>query len=88
MVASLDPACFEAVCAWVQLGRQGGVTLAGSDLNVRARVIGGEAKGMGSSIGAGSPVARADLPVAPTSAPARSTASTTSTRTGASAATR
>ncbi|WP_287986496.1 ATP-binding protein [Piscinibacter sp.] len=62
VVASLDPAYFEAVYARVQLGGQGGVTLAGSDLNVRARVIGGQAKGMGTSIGSGSRAARPDLP--------------------------
>ncbi|MBX3607997.1 MAG: two-component sensor histidine kinase [Piscinibacter sp.] len=61
VVASLDPAYFEAVYARVQLGAQGGVALAGSDLGVRARVIGAQPLGMGSTIGAASPAARPDL---------------------------
>ncbi len=61
VVASVDPAYFEEVYARVQLGRQGGVALAGTDLGVRARVVGGQAVGMGSSIGPQSLAARPDL---------------------------
>lgn len=61
VVASVDPAYFEEVYARVQLGRQGGVALAGTDLGVRARVVGGQAIGMGTSLGPQSVAARADL---------------------------
>ena len=47
VVASLNPGYLEDVYGRVQLGQQGTVTLVGDDLSVRARVIGGEAKGMG-----------------------------------------
>jgi signal transduction histidine kinase len=61
VVASLDPAYFEEVYASVQLGRSGGVTLAGRDRGIRARVIGGQATGMGTQIGENSFAARPDL---------------------------
>ena len=54
VVASLDPLYFEQLYRGVALGAQGGVTLVGSDLNVRARVIGGQSVGMGSSLKVGS----------------------------------
>ena len=60
VVASLDPTYFDDVYRRVVLGRQGGVTLVGSDRTVRARVIGGQAAGVGSSIAETSPVARGD----------------------------
>lgn len=47
IVASLNPAYFEEVYGKVQLGEQGIVTLVGDDLAVRARVIGGASRGMG-----------------------------------------
>jgi signal transduction histidine kinase len=50
VVASLDPAYFENVYRRVQLGKQGGVTLLGADLMVRARVIGGTSSGLGSTL--------------------------------------
>lgn len=53
VVASLDPAYFEDVYQRVDLGQLGGVTLAGTDLNIRARVIGGKPVGMGQAIGSG-----------------------------------
>ncbi|MFO1327471.1 MAG: ATP-binding protein [Rubrivivax sp.] len=59
VVASLDPLYFEEIYRGVGLGTQGGVTLLGSDLTVRARVIGGRSVGMGSTIdpgAAGSPL--------------------------------
>ena len=58
VVASLDPGYFEEVYRHVNLGRLGGVTLAGTDLNIRARVIGGVPSGMGGSIGASSAFAQ------------------------------
>ncbi|MCK6424344.1 MAG: ATP-binding protein [Burkholderiaceae bacterium] len=61
VVASLDPAYFEDVFRQVELGRSGGVTLAGTDLTVRARVIGGKALDMGGKVGPGSPLARNEL---------------------------
>jgi signal transduction histidine kinase len=57
VVASLDPGYFEAVYSRVALGQQGSVTLAGDDLNVRARVTGGKPQGMGLTIGPASPFA-------------------------------
>ncbi|HMX09279.1 MAG TPA: ATP-binding protein [Burkholderiaceae bacterium] len=61
VVASLDPAYFEEVFRQVALGQQGGVTIAGTDLTVRARVIGGKAVDMGGKLGASSPLARGEL---------------------------
>jgi len=58
VVASLDPAYFEDVFGRVDLGTQGGVALVGVDLNVRARVRGGQPEGMGGTIGASSPFAQ------------------------------
>jgi signal transduction histidine kinase len=49
VVASLDAAYFEALYRGVTLGSQGGVTLIGTDQVVRARVIGGQAQGIGTS---------------------------------------
>lgn len=48
VVASLNPGYLEDVYGRVLLGEEGAVTLVGDDLSVRARVIGGEARGMGS----------------------------------------
>lgn len=62
VVASLEPAYFEQLYRQVALGSAGGVTLVGTDLQVRARVIGGESQGMGQSLGADSPLARPSLP--------------------------
>jgi hypothetical protein len=50
VVASLDPGYFEKVYQRVALGSLGGMTLVGTDLNIRARVIGGQRVGMGSSL--------------------------------------
>jgi len=61
VVASLDPAYFEEVFRQVALGQQGGVTIAGTDLTIRARVIGGKAVDMGGKLGANSPMARGEL---------------------------
>jgi signal transduction histidine kinase len=61
VVASLDPGYFEEVFRQVALGQQGGVTIAGTDLTVRARVIGGKAVDMGGKLGASSPLARGEL---------------------------
>ncbi|NDY92946.1 sensor histidine kinase [Ideonella livida] len=61
VVASLDPVYFEDVYRSVSLGTQGGVTLVGRDLNIRARVLGGESVGMGSNLGRESPLARSEL---------------------------
>jgi len=47
VVASLNPRYFEEVYSRVHLGVQGVVTLIGDDRSVRARVIGGESKGLG-----------------------------------------
>lgn len=58
VVASLDPGYFENVYRRVSLGRLGGMTLLGTDLVVRARVIGGESQGVGSSVGANSGFAK------------------------------
>jgi signal transduction histidine kinase len=49
VVASLDAAYFETLYRSVALGAQGGVTLIGTDQVVRARVIGGQAQGIGTS---------------------------------------
>jgi signal transduction histidine kinase len=59
VVASLDPSYFEDVYRRVSLGAQGGLTLVGTDLGIRARVIGGQSSGMGSAITPGSDFARA-----------------------------
>jgi len=56
VVASLDPSYFENVYRSVELGRQGGVTLVGTDLAIRARVMGDSSLGMGANIGAASPL--------------------------------
>jgi len=53
IVASLDPLYFEEIYRGVALGPQGGVTLVGSDLTVRARVIGGRSAGMGVTLNVG-----------------------------------
>ena len=53
VVASLDPLYFEELYSGVSLGSQGGVTLLGADLTVRARVIGGHSAGMGSTLKVG-----------------------------------
>jgi signal transduction histidine kinase len=53
VVASLDPRYFEDLYRSVVLGDQGGVTLIGSDLTVRARVIGGRSVGVGTTLKAG-----------------------------------
>jgi signal transduction histidine kinase len=57
VVASLNPAYFERLYSEVHLGEQGGVTLIGDDGNVRARVIGGVANGMGSTLASNSRLA-------------------------------
>ena len=54
IVASLDPGYFEGVYRRVTMGQLGGLTLLGSDLTIRARVIGGQSVGMGSSVPADS----------------------------------
>lgn len=61
VVASLDPVYFEDVFRGVSLGKLGGVTLVGRDLNIRARVIGGESVGMGTKLGPDSPMARGEV---------------------------
>lgn len=50
VVASLDPGYFEDVFRRVDLGPGGSVTLAGSDLTIRARVAGGKAQGIGTTL--------------------------------------
>ncbi len=50
VVASLDPGYFEEVYRRVALGTQGGMTLVGGDLSIRARVMGGQSVGMGTSL--------------------------------------
>ncbi len=62
VVASLDPAYFDGVFRRVAAGRQGSVALAGTDRVLRARVLGGEAVGMGSTVSEASPVAAASPP--------------------------
>jgi len=47
VVASLNPSYFEQVYRQVRLGEQGVVSLIGDDRSVRARVVGGESKGLG-----------------------------------------
>jgi signal transduction histidine kinase len=59
VVASLDPSYFEDVFRRVSLGRQGGLSLLGTDLGIRARVIGGQSSGMGSSLSPTGALARA-----------------------------
>lgn len=61
VVASLDPAYFEQLYRQVALGKEGGVTLVGTDLQIRARVIGGQSLGMGQSLSLDSPLARPGL---------------------------
>lgn len=61
VVASLDPSYFENLYRSVTLGRQGGVTMTGADLVIRARVVGDTSVGMGSRIGPTSRMARADV---------------------------
>jgi len=56
VVASLDPSYFENVYRSVELGHLGGVTLVGTDLAIRARVMGDSSLGMGANIGAASPL--------------------------------
>lgn len=58
IVASLDPVYFEDVYKRVALGQLGGVALVGRDLTLRARVIGGQSNGMGSTASTNSPFAR------------------------------
>lgn len=50
VVASLDPSYFEDVYRGVDVGPQGAVALVGADLTLRARVVGGQSKGMGSQL--------------------------------------
>lgn len=50
VVASLDPSYFEDVYQGVDVGPQGVVALIGADLNLRARVVGGQSKGMGTQL--------------------------------------
>ena len=50
IVASINPSYFEQVYQQVQLGRSGGITLIGDDNTIRARVVGGESKGMGTAV--------------------------------------
>jgi signal transduction histidine kinase len=50
VVASLDPSYFEDVYRGVDVGPQGVVALIGADLNLRARVMGGQSKGMGTQL--------------------------------------
>ena len=57
VVASLDPGYFEDVYGRVALGGEGGVTLVGEDMEVRARVMGGRATGMGTALSPSSPFA-------------------------------
>ena len=47
VVASLNPRYFEEVYSRVRLGPQGVVTLLGDDRSIRARVVGGQSRGMG-----------------------------------------
>lgn len=50
VVASLNPGYFEDVYRGVELGRTGSVTLLGDDRAVRARVVGGQNQGMGTTL--------------------------------------
>ncbi len=50
VVASLNSSYFEEVYRGVQLGKTGSVTLLGDDRAVRARVVGGESQGMGTTL--------------------------------------
>ena len=54
VVASLDPTYFEDVYRRVSLGQAGVVALVGSDLNVRARAVGGASRGIGTLLRPGS----------------------------------
>ncbi len=47
VVASLNPSYFEQVYGQVRLGELGVVSLIGDDRSVRARVVGGQSKGLG-----------------------------------------
>ena len=58
VVASLDPAYFEAVFRRVSLGRGGSVVLLGTDRVIRARVAGGASNGLGTAVAADGPFAR------------------------------
>lgn len=62
IVASLDPGYFDDVYRKVSLGREGVVTLVGSDLTVRARVVGGQPAKMGATLASVAELARADVP--------------------------
>ncbi|MCP5286740.1 MAG: two-component sensor histidine kinase [Burkholderiaceae bacterium] len=55
VVASLDPLYFEDTYRGVSLGSGGAVSLVGSDLTLRARVIGGRSDGMGQRFDAAGP---------------------------------
>ncbi len=57
IVASLDPSYFEGVYKGVDVGRQGSLSLVGTDGVLRARVVGGEPRGMGSAVDARGPFA-------------------------------
>jgi signal transduction histidine kinase len=50
VVASLNPHYFEDVYRGVQLGLMGSVTLVGDDRAVRARVVGGQSEGIGTTL--------------------------------------
>lgn len=58
VVASLDPSYFEEVFSRVSVGATGGIAMIGSDLTVRARVVGGKPAGMGSTLQKGSALER------------------------------
>ncbi|MEL4178652.1 sensor histidine kinase [Roseateles sp. PN1] len=61
VVASVDPSYFEEVFRRVDLGREGGVTLIGHDLAIRARVIGGKAANQSAALPPTSAFARQAL---------------------------
>ncbi|MCU0951094.1 MAG: ATP-binding protein [Burkholderiaceae bacterium] len=63
IVASLDPGYFDDVYRQVALGHQGVVTLVGSDLTVRARVVGGQPAKMGATLASVPELAQAGAPV-------------------------
>jgi signal transduction histidine kinase len=58
VVASIDPSYFESVYRKVALGDAGSVALIGTDRTLRARVVDGQAVGMGSELAADSAFAR------------------------------
>jgi signal transduction histidine kinase len=64
VVASLDPGYFEGVFRRVSLGAQGGATLIGKDFNIRSRVVGGDSRGMGTTLAASSDFGRNAVGVA------------------------